>query len=106
MARSYTLGNLLDRLLRETAAELLILADNPPFIIGRNDRVAVGSTSITNDNIADLLNHLATVDQMRELIKCGDVHFIYLFRNWVRFSVIASIAPSNAFSITIKNLGR
>jgi len=105
MAHPYTLNNLLDCLLRDDGSELHVLAESPPFIDVRDNRVSVGAASITNDNIADLLYNLATVDQMRELNACGDVQFIYLFRNWVRFSIIASNAQG-AFSIKIKNLGR
>ncbi len=105
MAHSYTLNNLLDCLLRDDGGELHVLAENPPFINVRKDQVSIGSASITNDNIADLLYNLATVDQMQELNACGDVHFIYLFRNWARFSIVASVAHGD-FSIKIKNLGR
>jgi Tfp pilus assembly ATPase PilU len=105
MARSYSLNHLLERLLGGAAGELHVLPESPPYLVVRDDRVAMGSVSITNDNIADLLGKLATVDQMRELNACGDVQFIYLFRNWVRFSIVASIAHGD-FSIRIKNLGR
>jgi Tfp pilus assembly ATPase PilU len=105
MARSYTLNHLLERLLCDDASELHVLAESPPFVIVYNERIAVGSASITNDNIADLLYNLATIDQMKELNACGEVQFIYLFRNWIRFSIIASIAQSD-FSIKIRNLGR
>jgi len=51
------------------------------------------------------VEELATVDQMKELNACGDVRFIYLFRNWVRFAVTASVTY-NKFSIKITSLGR
>ena len=105
MARSYTLSHLLDCLMRDDGGELHVLAESAPFIRLHDDQVSVGPASITNDNIADLLYNLATVDQMKELNACGDVHFIYLFRNWARFSIAASIAHG-AFSLKIKNLGR
>jgi Tfp pilus assembly pilus retraction ATPase PilT len=106
MARSYTIGNLLEHLLREGASELHILSESPPFIIRRNEEVAIGAASISNDNIAELLHNMATADQIKELNACGDARFSYLFRNWVRLGVSASVAHNNTFSIKIKNLGR
>ena len=91
--------------MRENADELHVLPGRPPFIILGEERVAVGSASITNDNIADLLYNLATVEQMKELNVCDDAQFIYLFRNRVRFAVTASVAH-NKFGIKIKNPGR
>ena len=105
MANLYRINGLLDHLLREDASELDIVAESPPSILVQNERVAVGSASITNDNVANLLYNLATVDQMRELNICGDVRFIFLFRNWARFSIVASTA-CDALSIKIKYLGR
>jgi Tfp pilus assembly pilus retraction ATPase PilT len=105
MARLYTITNLLEHVLRENATELHIFTGKPPFILIRQEQIAVGPDSMTNDNIADLLYNLATVDQMRELNACGDAQFLYLFHNWARFAVSASIAHST-FSVKIKNLGR
>ncbi|HWC60295.1 MAG TPA: hypothetical protein VHC44_11430, partial [Verrucomicrobiae bacterium] len=76
MARSYTLNHLLERLLNDDASELHVLPESPPFLIVRDERITVGPLSITNDNIADLLYNLASVDQMKELNACGDVQFI------------------------------
>ena len=104
MARMYTVTDLLEHVLRENAAELHIFTGRPPFILIRDERIAVGPATITNDNIADLLHNLATVEQMRELNECGDAQFVYLFRDWARFAVSASIAHST-FSVKIKNLG-
>src|SRR5689334_17925358 len=81
VARLYTISSLLEHVLHESAAELHILAGQTPFIIIREEQVAVGSACITNDNIADLLYNLATVEQMKELNACGYAQFIYLFRN-------------------------
>ena len=92
-------------MLRENASELHILAGKPPFIILREEQIAVGPATITNDNIADLLYNMATVEQMKELNACGDAQFVYLFRNWARFAVSASVGHST-FSVKIKNLGR
>jgi Tfp pilus assembly ATPase PilU len=105
MARFYALNDLLEHLLREDAGELHILTEKPPLIVQRDKQVEVGAAGITDDNIAELLYCMATVEQMKELNTCGDVRFIYLFRNWVRFAVAASVAH-NKFSIKIKNLGR
>ena len=105
MARLYTLNSLLEHLLREGASELHISSERPPQMIIKNEGVAVGPGSITNENITDLLYNLATVEQMKELNACGDIRFVYLFRNWARFSVVASITR-NACTLVIKNLGR
>lgn len=105
MAGLYAINNLLEHVLRENAGELHVLPGRPPFIIQGDKSVVVGSDSITDDNIADLLYTLATVEQMKELNVCGDAQFIYLFRNWARFAVSASIAHDNTFSIKIRNLG-
>jgi len=105
MARLYTVTNLLEHVLRENATELHIFTGHPPFILIHRDQIAVGPETITNDNISDLLYNLATVEQMRELNACGDAQFVYLFHNWTRFAVSASIAHST-FSVKIKNLGR
>ena len=106
MGRLYTLNSLLEHLLREGAGELHIFSERPPQIIIKDEGVAIGPASITNENIAELLYNMATVDQMKELNACGDARFIYLFRNWARFGVTASVAHDNTFSIKIKNLGR
>jgi Tfp pilus assembly ATPase PilU len=106
MAGLYTIDNLLEHLLCEGGGELHILSEKPPFIATRNEEVAVGPAGITNDNIAELLYSIATIDQMKELNACGDARFNYLFRNWARFGVTASVAHNNTFSIKIKNLGR
>src|SRR4029078_11537236 len=95
-----SIKGLLEHLLRAGAGELDISSECPPRMTVRNESVAVGPDSITNDNVADLLYHLATVDQVRGLNTCGDVHFIFLFRNWARFSVPASMTH-RAFSIQI-----
>lgn len=105
MVRSYTLNGLLEDLVREGASELHLSSERPPQMTIMNEAVAVGTGSITNDNISDLLYNLATVHQMKELNACGDVRFIYLFRNGARFLVVASITR-NVFSITIKDLAR
>ena len=105
MAHLYTISNLLEQLLRENASELHLSTGNPPFIITREERVALGEMDITNDNIAYLLYKLATVEQMKELNACGDAQFVYLFRNWARFAVSATVAHS-AFNVKIRNLGR
>lgn len=106
MARLYILDGLLEHLLLEGASELHILSEKPPFIIRCDKEVALGPAGITNDNIAELLYKMATVDQMKELNMCGDARFIYLFRNWARFGVTVSVAQHNTFSIKIRNLGR
>jgi Tfp pilus assembly pilus retraction ATPase PilT len=106
MGRLYTLNSLLEHLLREGASELHLSSERPPQVIIKDEEVAVGRGGITNDNIAELLYNMATVDQMKELHACGDARFIYLFRNWARFGVTASVAHNNTFSIKIRNLGR
>lgn len=106
MARFYTINNLLDQLLREGGSELRILAETPPLIILPDRQITMDAVCITEENITELLYNMATVEQMKELKTCGDVHFIYLFRNWVRFAVTASVAHNNRSSIQIKNLGR
>lgn len=105
MVLSYTLNNLLEHLLSEGASELQLSSERPPQMIIMNEAVALGPGSITNDNISDLLYNLATVHQMKELNACGDVRFVYLFRNGARFLVIASMTR-NVFSITIKDMAR
>jgi Tfp pilus assembly ATPase PilU len=105
MVLSYTLNGLLEDLLREGASEMHLSSERPPQMLIMNEAVAVGSGSITNDNISDLLYNLASVHQMKELNACGDVRFVYLFRNGARFLVIASMTR-NVFSITIKDIAR
>jgi len=105
MRRLYTVDNLLEHVLRENATELHLFTGKPPFILIHREQIAVSPATISNDNIANLLYNLATVEQMKELNACGDAQFVYLFRNWARFAVTASIAHST-FSVKIKNLGR
>jgi hypothetical protein len=64
-----------------------------------------GPMSELEDNVAQLLYNMSTVDQMKKLNACGDVQFLYLFRNWARFAVTASVAHEKC-NIKIKNLGR
>lgn len=105
MPRLYTVNNLLEHVLRENATELHIFTGKPPFILIRQEQIAVSPATITNDNIAILLYNLATVEQMKELNACGDAQFVHLLRNWARFAITASITHST-FSVKIKNLGR
>jgi len=105
MARLYTIASLLEHLLRENASEFHIFTGKPPFIVLQDERLAVGSADITNDNIADMLYSLATVEQMRELNACGDAQFVFLFRNWARFGITACVGH-NTSSLKIRNLGR
>jgi hypothetical protein len=81
------------------------LAGRPPFVIVREEQVALGAASISNENITELLCNLATVEQMKEFNACSDAQFIYLFRNWARFGVSASLAH-RIFRIKIRNPGR
>ena len=105
MAGMYCMRDLLELLLREGGEELHLLVDRPPTMIVRGEPLTIHVAALTTDQVAGLLESIASESEMRELRECGDIHFIYLFQNSARFAVTATLGRE-ALNVNIKNLAR
>ena len=104
MAGMYCMKDLLELVVREGAEELrLDVGRRAVMVMGGKPRV-IEVPTVTSENTAELFRTIATGEQMAELRKCGDIHFIYLFQNSVRFSVAAAI-QQDEFNLKLRNLG-
>src|SRR6476646_11314143 len=103
MAGMYCMDDLLKLVLSERAEELHLQVDEPPVMIARGRGLAIDVPAVTTDNIIELFRSIATANQLKELRACGEIQFIYLFRNSERFSVTAR-AQDETFDVKIKNL--
>ena len=101
----YCLKDLLELAVREGAEELRLEVGRPAVVVLRGEARAIDVPPITSENAAELFRSIASEAQMEELRKCGDIHFVYLFQNSVRFGVAAAIQQDN-FNLKIRNLGR
>jgi Tfp pilus assembly ATPase PilU len=105
MAGMYCMKDLLELLLREGAEELRLEVGEPAVMVLRGEPLAIDVPPLTSENTAELFRSIATEDQMEELRRCGDIHFIYVFQNSARFGVAAAIQRDD-FNLKIRNLGR
>ena len=103
MAGMYCLRDLLDLAVRERAEELLLETGKAPVIHMGGRRRPLDLPVLTNDNVADLFSSLATKEQVEELFRCGDIHFIYGSKHSGRFAVKAW-AERLDFSLKIQPL--
>ena len=105
MAGMYRIEDLLGLILREGAEELHLRAGEAPVMMLQGESVAIDVPAVTTDNVTELFRSMATELQLRELRACGNIHFIYLFRNSARFAVTAAM-QHEAFDVKIRNLSR
>jgi len=105
MAGMYCMNDLLELVLREGAEELHLQIDKPPVMAVQGKPLAIDVPAVTADNVAELLQSIATEKQLGELRACGNIHFIYVFQNSARFSVTAAM-QHEAITVKIRNLGR
>ena len=105
MAGMYCMRDLLELVLRERAEELHLCASRPPALTVGGEPLAIAEPALTIDEVAGLLQSIATEPQLRELGACGKVHFIHVFQESARFAVTA-LQERDALSVTIKNLAR
>jgi Tfp pilus assembly pilus retraction ATPase PilT len=105
MAGMYCMKDLLELSLRENAEELHFRVGEAPVMVLRGETVPIDVPVMTADNLTELIQSVATRDQLQELHRCGDIHFIYVFQNSARFAVIATM-QREVFDVTIKSLGR
>jgi len=98
------MADLLALLLREHAEELRFRVDQSPVMVVHGAPRAISVPAVTRDEVDELFRSIATEDQLKELRACGNVHFIYSFRELSRFSVTAT-AQREAFELKITNLG-
>ena len=104
MAGMYCMKDLLELLLREGAEALRLRTDCPPVMVVQGEPLAIDVPTVTADNVAELLQSIATEGQMGELRACGDIHFIYVFQNSARFAVTAA-QQHEALNVEIRSLG-
>jgi len=105
MAGMYCLKDLLELVLREGAEELRLEVGQPAVMVYRGKPLGIDVPAVTSENVAELFRSIATEDQMEELRRCGDIHFIYVFQNSARFGVTATIRQDD-FNLLIRSLGR
>ena len=104
MAGTYSMADLLALILRERAEELRFRVDQSPVMVVQGAARSIDVPAITRDEVAELFRSIASEDQLKELRACGDVQFIYSFRDLSRFAVTAA-AQREAFDLKITNLG-
>src|ERR1044071_9635293 len=105
MAGMYRMNDLLELCLREGAEELLLRVGKAPVMTRRAKSMTLDVPAITTDNLTELFQSITTDNQLKELRACGDVHFIYEFKNLGRFAVTATM-QREAFDVTFKNLSQ
>ena len=105
MAGMYCMKDLLELSLRESAEELRFRVGEAPIMVLRGEAVPIDVPAMTADNVTELFQSMATGEQLQELHRCGDIHFIYVFQNSARFAVTAMM-QREVFDVTIKGLGR
>ena len=98
------MADLLALILREGAEELRFQVERAPVMIVRGVSRAIDVAAVTRDEMDELFRSMATEEQLKELRDCGDVRFIYSFRELSRFAVTAR-AQREAFDLKITNLG-
>jgi Tfp pilus assembly ATPase PilU len=101
----YCMKDLLELVVREGGEELRLEVGRPAVVVLRGEPRAIDVPQMTSENVAELFRSIATEEQMEELRKCGDIHFIYCFQNSARFAVTAAIQQDD-FGLKIRNLGR
>jgi Tfp pilus assembly pilus retraction ATPase PilT len=106
MAGMYRMKDLLELLLRERAGELRLASGEAPFLIAREKKVSIDLPEITSSELRELLQTVANEEQLAELGRCGDVHFIYVFQNSARFAISAVLKGDDALAVNVKNIGR
>lgn len=105
MAGFYSMKDLLKLVAHERAEELRLYVGEPPLIVLRGEARALDVPAVTTESVDELFRSIATKEQVGELDRCGDIHFIYNFQNSARFAVSAATQHEN-LNVKIKNLGR
>jgi len=105
MAGMYCMKDLLELVVREGAEELRLEVGRPAVVVLRGEPRAIDVPPITSENAAELFRSIASEEQLEELRKCGEIHFVYVFQNSARFGVAAAIQQDD-FNLKIRNLGR
>ncbi|HSU54347.1 MAG TPA: hypothetical protein VLT36_09830 [Candidatus Dormibacteraeota bacterium] len=104
MAGTYSMADLLALILREHAQELRFCIDRAPMMVVQGLARAIEVPATTRDEVDELFRSIASEEQLKELHACGDVRFIYSFRDLSRFAVTAT-AKREIFELRITNLG-
>jgi len=105
MAGMYCMDDLLELSLREGAEELRLRAGEAPVMVIQGESIRIDVPAMTADNVTELFQSIATVEQLKELRACGDIQFIYVFQKSARFGVKARM-QREAFDLKIRSLGR
>ena len=103
MAGMYCMDDLLELSLREGAEELRLRAGKAPVMVMHGEAIAIDVPAMTAEDVTELFQSVATEEQLRELRKCGDIHFVYVFQNSARFGVTA-IMERGAFDVKFRNI--
>jgi Tfp pilus assembly pilus retraction ATPase PilT len=91
MAGMYCFEDLLNLVIREGAQHLSLETGKSPMLqVHGTPRLLDDVPSLTNDNVAELLANVASSEQIDELRRCGDLHFVYRSGESGNFAVDAS----------------
>ncbi len=101
----YCMNDLMNLAAREAADELRLEAGQPPVMVLHGKARALDLPPLTEDNMTELFRSFASLEQIEELRRCGDVRFNHTFQHSAQFAVTALIQHER-MSVKLKNLGR
>jgi len=67
------------------------------------ESIAIDVPALTPEDVNELFQSVVTGEQLKELRKCGDIHFVYVFQNSARFGVTAKV-ERGAFDVKFRNI--
>lgn len=103
MAGMYCMDDLLELSLREGAEELRLRSGEAPVMVIQGESIAIDVPVVTTEDVTELFQSVATAEQLKELRTCGDIHFVYVFRNSAQFGVTAKM-ERGAFDVRFRNI--
>jgi len=90
---------------REAADEFRLEAGQPPVLVLQGKARALDLPPLTEDNVKELFRSFASLEQLEELGRCGDVRFNHVFQHSSQFAVVALMQREH-LTLKLKNLGR
>jgi len=97
--------DLLELLLRENACELQLKSGTSPFLSSDSAHLPIDVPALSVGDVHELLQSVASAEQLAELGRCGDLRFVYPLQHGIRFSITATL-DSETSCITVRNLQR